>query len=97
MSGLQDGRRVRTARFAGAFAGLTPRSPDSLANVLLLLFLSFKLFIVVQVNRLTLTQTTIIVKKSGPEGIRTPGLLNAIEARSQLRYRPILWVLAINF
>ena len=26
---------------------------------------------------------------SGPEGIRTPGLLSAIEARSQLRYRPI--------
>jgi hypothetical protein len=25
---------------------------------------------------------------SGPEGIRTPGLLSAIEARSQLRYRP---------
>ncbi len=24
----------------------------------------------------------------GPEGIRTPGLLSAIEARSQLRYRP---------
>ena len=27
---------------------------------------------------------------SGPEGIRTPDLLSAIEARSQLRYRPIL-------
>ena len=27
---------------------------------------------------------------SGPRGIRTPGLLNAIEARSQLRYGPIL-------
>jgi DNA repair protein RadC len=26
--------------------------------------------------------------KSGPEGIRTPDLLSAIEARSQLRYRP---------
>ena len=25
---------------------------------------------------------------SGPEGIRTPDLLSAIEARSQLRYRP---------
>ena len=24
----------------------------------------------------------------GPRGIRTPGLLNAIEARSQLRYGP---------
>ena len=24
----------------------------------------------------------------GPEGIRTPDLLSAIEARSQLRYRP---------
>jgi hypothetical protein len=30
----------------------------------------------------------IIEKISGPEGIRTPGLLSAIEARSQLRYRP---------
>ena len=29
---------------------------------------------------------------SGPEGIRTPGLLSAIEARSQLRYRPLLRV-----
>ena len=28
---------------------------------------------------------------SGPEGIRTPGLLSAIEARSQLRYRPIYY------
>ena len=27
---------------------------------------------------------------SGPEGIRTPGLLSAIEARSQLRYRPVI-------
>jgi hypothetical protein len=25
----------------------------------------------------------------GPEGIRTPDLLHAMEARSQLRYRPI--------
>ena len=25
----------------------------------------------------------------GPEGIRTPDLLSAIEARSQLRYRPV--------
>jgi hypothetical protein len=32
---------------------------------------------------------------SGPEGIRTPGLLSAIEARSQLRYRPILWASGI--
>ena len=27
---------------------------------------------------------------SGPEGIRTPDLLSAIEARSQLRYRPMV-------
>ena len=27
---------------------------------------------------------------SGPEGIRTPDLLSAIEARSQLRYRPVV-------
>ena len=26
----------------------------------------------------------------GPEGIRTPDLLSAIEARSQLRYRPMV-------
>jgi hypothetical protein len=31
----------------------------------------------------------------GPEGIRTPGLLSAIEARSQLRYRPRLWATGI--
>jgi hypothetical protein len=37
-------------RFAVRHAGLTPLSPGSLANVLLLLFLSFKLFVVVQVN-----------------------------------------------
>ena len=29
------------------------------------------------------------VGNSGPEGIRTPDLLSAIEARSQLRYRPV--------
>ncbi len=29
----------------------------------------------------------------GPEGIRTLGLFNAIEARSQLRHRPIFNVL----
>jgi hypothetical protein len=28
-------------------------------------------------------------ESSGPEGIRTPDLLSAIEARSQLRYRPV--------
>ena len=28
------------------------------------------------------------VRSSGPRGIRTPGLLNAIETRSQLRYGP---------
>ena len=31
----------------------------------------------------------------GPEGIRTPGLLSAIEARSQLRYRPVPWAWGI--
>ena len=31
-----------------------------------------------------------IYNPGGPEGIRTPGLLSAIEARSQLRYRPII-------
>ena len=29
-------------------------------------------------------------KSGGPEGIRTPDLLSAIEARSQLRYRPMI-------
>jgi hypothetical protein len=29
-----------------------------------------------------------IYNPGGPEGIRTPDLLSAIEARSQLRYRP---------
>ncbi len=32
----------------------------------------------------------ISVARGGPGGIRTPGLLNAIEARSQLRHRPTL-------
>ena len=31
-----------------------------------------------------------IILPSGPEGIRTPDLFSAIEARSQLRYRPFL-------
>ena len=31
----------------------------------------------------------------GPEGIRTPDLLSAIEARSQLRYRPVFKATAI--
>ena len=30
-----------------------------------------------------------ILDPGGPEGIRTPDLLSAIEARSQLRYRPV--------
>ena len=29
-------------------------------------------------------------ERCGPEGIRTPDLLSAIEARSQLRYRPVV-------
>ncbi len=31
---------------------------------------------------------------SGPSEIRTHDLLNAIETRSQLRYRPIMWLFA---
>ena len=30
----------------------------------------------------------ILLHSNGPDGIRTPDLLSAIEARSQLRYRP---------
>ncbi len=37
-----------------------------------------------------LTAFCLLPAGCGPEGIRTPGLLSAIEARSQLRYRPIL-------
>ena len=48
------------------FDGLTPRSPVSLKDSLILLPRLF----------------------SGPRGIRTLGLLNAIETRSQLRYGP---------
>lgn len=33
--------------------------------------------------------SNVYLLRCGPEGIRTPGLLSAIEARSQLRYRPI--------
>ena len=32
---------------------------------------------------------------SGPEGIRTPDLVSAIDARSQLRHRPGYWAKAI--
>ncbi len=35
-----------------------------------------------------------IVEHGGPEGIRTLGLFNAIEARSQLRHRPTLTCLS---
>lgn len=35
-----------------------------------------------------LLDTYLFSACSGPEGIRTPDLLSAIEARSQLRYRP---------
>ena len=50
----------------GHLVGLTPRSPGSLKDGLVLLPRLF----------------------SGPRGIRTLGLLNAIETRSQLRYGP---------
>ncbi len=63
----KGGRRVGpTAVLHGYLAGLTPRSPGSLKDGLVLL------------SRLS----------SGPRGIRTLGLLNAIETRSQLRYGP---------
>ena len=60
----------------GHHVGLTPRSPGSLSDDLLLLL------------RLS----------CGPRGIRTLGLLNAIETRSQLRYgpKPARIVLAIR-
>ena len=62
-----DGRRVQPdTALLGRFAGLTPRSPGSLKDGLILL------------PRLS----------GGPRGIRTLGLLNAIETRSQLRYGP---------
>ena len=31
---------------------------------------------------------SLFTAQSGPEGIRTPDLVSAIDARSQLRYRP---------
>jgi hypothetical protein len=40
-------------------------------------------------------QESAIINPGGPEGIRTPDLLSAIEARSQLRYRPIFKVQGI--
>jgi hypothetical protein len=62
------GRRVQPGNvLCRHCAGLTPRSPGSLADGLLLL----RIFLY-----------------SGPRGIRTLGLLNAIETRSQLRYGP---------
>ena len=59
--------------------GLPPHSPDSLADDLLLLAWPF---VKTKSGRLKSFF-------SGPRGIRTPGLLNAIETRSQLRYGPI--------
>jgi hypothetical protein len=35
-------------------------------------------------------------KLGGPEGIRTPDLLHAMEALSQLRYRPIMRIFLVN-
>ena len=39
----------------------------------------------------------LIALTSGPRGIRTLDLLNAIETRSQLRYGPLLFVWTVNF
>ena len=83
------GRQASSNRaLRGRCAGLTPHNPDSLANVLLLLFeaLNDLLLFMCAADRARKQQQ--FVSNSGPEGIRTPGLLNAIEARSQLRYRP---------
>ena len=49
------------------------------------------LFIIAQ-ERLGL----LIALISGPRGIRTLDLLNAIETRSQLRYGPIFFLRAVN-
>ena len=37
----------------------------------------------------------LFTARSGPEGIRTPDLVSAIDARSQLRHRPKEWAKAI--
>jgi hypothetical protein len=34
---------------------------------------------------------SLFTAQSGPEGIRTPDLVSAIDARSQLRHRPGRW------
>ncbi len=72
----------------GRLAGLTPRSPGSLANDLLLL-----LWLNICYNKIRHRLAVGIdwvpdYLREWTEGIRTPDLLNAIEARSQLRYRP---------
>ena len=65
----------------GHFVGLTLNSPGSLTDDLLLLLRLY--------NKRTGKQIRSSFL-SGPRGIRTLGLLNAIEARSQLRYGPNL-------
>ena len=92
-----DTRRVRPLCSAGHLAGLTPLSPGSLADGLLLLIWHINIL----EDLFNQARESYIVKfpvpddnfpLSGPRGIRTPGLLNAIEARSQLRYGPFITI-----
>jgi hypothetical protein len=75
--------------------GLTPRSPGSLADGLLLLRHSLcHLRFEISIGGIQLLPRQLISIRirlfffCGPSGIRTHGLLNAIETRSQLRYGP---------
>lgn len=90
---------VFSMAFRGRRAGLTLHFPGSLANdLLLLLWPSF--YIISHYNKILVRfnaqshkeirhpELECLTRWSGPEGSRTPDLLNAIEARSQLRYRP---------
>ena len=63
--------------------GLTPFSPGSLADDLLLRLQP----VILVKERISAIQLSALF--CGPRGIRTLGLLNAIETRSQLRYGPI--------
>ena len=85
-----ENRRVQPFLMAFPFdavEGLSPRSPFSLTGRSTTPVLTFELysFIIAQEQPVLL-----IALKSGPRGIRTLDLLNAIETRSQLRHGPII-------
>ena len=70
-------------------AGLTPRSPGSLVDDLILLLAHLTHSAVsFQRGSRYMPNANRRITDCGPRGIRTLDLLNAIETRSQLRYGP---------